>query len=91
MKTMLPKSLLTISKPSRSSTIFVKARRFVDRLRAILESYDSETTGSVRTSFGVAAFRLADSRTTLLKRADVALYRAKLAGKNRVEVGPLEV
>jgi PleD family two-component response regulator len=36
-------------------------------------------------SFGVATYHRGDSRTTFVKRADVALYRAKERGKNRVE------
>jgi PleD family two-component response regulator len=36
-------------------------------------------------SFGVAQASPTDSPLSLLKRADEALYRAKRAGKNRVE------
>lgn len=36
-------------------------------------------------SFGVAAFAPGDSAETLVSRADVALYAAKNAGRNRIE------
>ena len=39
---------------------------------------------AVTCSFGVAAWRQGDSIDRLLQRADVALYEAKLAGRNRV-------
>jgi predicted signal transduction protein with EAL and GGDEF domain len=35
-------------------------------------------------SFGVSEWRAADSIDALLKRADMALYEAKLAGRDRV-------
>jgi diguanylate cyclase (GGDEF)-like protein len=40
---------------------------------------------SITASFGVAAFRSTGSRERLLAAADEALYRAKDAGRNRVE------
>ena len=35
-------------------------------------------------SFGVAVFHEKDSLSSLVKRADVNLYKAKAKGKNRV-------
>jgi diguanylate cyclase (GGDEF)-like protein len=45
---------------------------------------------SITASFGVASLRLAGSRERLLAAADEALYRAKGAGRNRVESAGIE-
>ena len=45
---------------------------------------------SITASFGVASFRNAGSRERLLAAADEALYRAKRAGRNRVESAEAE-
>ena len=62
------------------------AHRFADRLRSILEEHDSPAGWELSASFGVSAYRPADSGTAFAKRADVALYRAKELGKNRTEI-----
>ncbi len=41
---------------------------------------------TVTASFGVAEWRKGDDEDSLVSRADAALYRAKAAGRNRVEV-----
>ena len=41
--------------------------------------------GHVTASFGVAVYQDGDSVADVLARADAALYRAKAAGRNRVE------
>jgi diguanylate cyclase (GGDEF)-like protein/PAS domain S-box-containing protein len=43
----------------------------------------------VTVSLGVATYRAGDNATTLVERADQAVYRAKAAGRNRLE-GPPE-
>ncbi|MEJ5313610.1 MULTISPECIES: diguanylate cyclase [Anaerolinea] len=55
------------------------------RLRETLENFKLEAGFSVTASFGVSLSREDDTMTTLLKRADLALYRAKNNGRNRVE------
>ena len=42
----------------------------------------------MRVSVGVAQWRVRESMTELISRADVALYGAKMRGRNRVEVAP---
>jgi diguanylate cyclase (GGDEF)-like protein len=66
------------------------ARELADRLRAVLDDHDFGTASRVSASFGIATLHPADSGTTLVKRADAALYRAKVSGKNRVELGLAE-
>ncbi|MBA2443234.1 MAG: GGDEF domain-containing protein [Rubrobacter sp.] len=62
------------------------AHRLADRLRTTFEEGEFGTAGNVAASFGVAVFQPGDSGTILVKRADMALYRAKTLGKNRVEL-----
>lgn len=61
-----------------------------ERLRAMVEadSAASELAHSVTVSIGVAAIDPADGETIekLMRCADEALYRAKAAGRNRVEI-----
>jgi diguanylate cyclase (GGDEF)-like protein len=56
-----------------------------ERMRQAIEAYTFPGVGRVTASFGVAACCEEDTTGTLLERADTALYRAKAAGRNRVE------
>jgi diguanylate cyclase (GGDEF)-like protein len=56
-----------------------------ERIRQAIAAYDFPGVGTVTASFGVAACCEGDTAETLLERADAALYRAKGAGRNRVE------
>jgi diguanylate cyclase (GGDEF)-like protein len=56
-----------------------------ERVREAIAAHDFPGVGPVTASFGVAACCEADTAETLLERADAALYRAKAAGRNRVE------
>ncbi len=67
-------------------TMLDPAHRLADRLRSIIEEYDSNAGWDLSASFGVSAYRHADSGTAFAKRADIALYRAKELGKNRTEI-----
>ncbi|MEP9366227.1 GGDEF domain-containing protein [Xanthobacter sp. VNH20] len=62
------------------------ARQFAERVRALLEGTRFESvpdTRVVTASFGVAQYRQPEPLRKLLARADVALYAAKKAGRNR--------
>ncbi len=62
------------------------AQLLSDRLRTAIEGHIFGWRWRLSASFGVASYRQGDSMGHLFKRADVALYRAKERGKNRVEV-----
>ena len=59
-----------------------------ERIRRAFETLPLPGAGQPRPtlSLGIAFMRTADSAQTLVKRADEAMYRAKKAGKNRVEI-----
>ena len=63
--------------------------RLCERIRQTLEArrvpIEDGQAISITASFGVADFERAGSRERLLAAADEALYRAKRAGRNRVE------
>lgn len=62
-----------------------------ERIRARLEKAEFAHGAPVTTSIGVAGCRSTDTWEEWLGRADMALYRAKSAGRNVVRVENLEV
>jgi len=64
------------------STHLEDAKRLAERLRQVLEAQHWGVTAS----FGVAEYVLGEEEENLFRRADQALYRAKNAGRNRVEM-----
>ncbi|WP_374565956.1 diguanylate cyclase [Ideonella sp.] len=61
------------------------ATLLAERLRQHVASPPDGTTPAISASLGVAVWQPGDSADSLLARADQALYRAKAAGRNRVE------
>ena len=61
-----------------------------EKLRAAIEGTTIEGCGPVTCSFGVAHHFAGDTAETFLARADNALYRAKVNGRNRVEFATVE-
>lgn len=57
-----------------------------EKLRATIEQAAFSVVGKITCSFGVAEFSDGDTAATLVARADNALYRAKLHGRNRTEL-----
>lgn len=57
-----------------------------ERLRKAIESYSFDIVDEITASFGVTQYKDDDTASTFIKRADDALYQAKVKGKNRVEI-----
>lgn len=70
------------------ATDTASAHSIAERIRLTLESREivsGHQRFSVTASFGIAAALAPEDGAALVARADAALYRAKAAGKNRVE------
>ena len=65
------------------------AYQAAEKLRTAVEQVRFDEIGTVTCSFGVAQYVYGDTAETLISRADEALYRAKLNGRNRVELASL--
>lgn len=63
-----------------------QAERLAERLRAAVQAEPLAGHVNVTVSIGIAVYRTGDTAARLLEQADVALYRAKDAGRNRVEL-----
>ncbi|WP_434708887.1 diguanylate cyclase [Pseudomonas sp. R1-1] len=64
--------------------------KLLEGLRAAIEACPFHFKGervTITLSMGLASFRAGEHSDAVLKRADQALYRAKNAGRNRVELG----
>lgn len=64
--------------------------KLLEGLRAAIEACPFHFKGervTITLSMGLASFRAGEHSDVVLKRADQALYRAKNAGRNRVELG----
>ncbi|MCU1748254.1 diguanylate cyclase [Pseudomonas sp. 6D_7.1_Bac1] len=64
--------------------------RLAETLRAAIEACPFHFKGervTISVSVGMTAFKAGEHSDLVLKRADQALYRAKNAGRNRVELG----
>ena len=72
------------------STVPAAGMKLLEHLRASIEACPFHFKGervTITVSMGLAAFRPGEHGDLVLKRADQALYRAKNAGRNRVELG----
>ncbi|MGE0050914.1 MAG: diguanylate cyclase [Arcobacter sp.] len=57
------------------------------KLRATIEKHKFDEVKHITCSIGVTQFQKNEDKDTLFKRVDSALYKAKNAGRNRVEIG----
>lgn len=55
-----------------------------EKLRSLLETHNFSITHQVTCSFGVTQYKESESSGDFINRADMALYEAKQAGRNRV-------
>ena len=62
------------------------AAQFAEILKASVESTSFDDVGTVTCSFGVAELAAGETAEGFIARADGALYRAKLEGRNRVKL-----
>jgi diguanylate cyclase len=62
-----------------------QAVELAERLRDALQRHPFSRVNKVTASFGVTTFQKGDTPETLMRRADVGLYKAKAGGRNRVE------
>jgi diguanylate cyclase (GGDEF)-like protein len=67
------------------------AVELAERLRTALASMPFEEAGTVTASLGVTLLGTGDGPDSAVARADRALYRAKAAGRNRIETECEEV
>jgi diguanylate cyclase (GGDEF)-like protein len=65
------------------------AYQVAEKLKNAIEQVKFDEIETVTCSFGVAQYVYGDTAETLISRADDALYRAKLNGRNQVELASL--
>lgn len=58
-----------------------------ERIRHFIAEHSFEFVGEVTVSMGVVQYSADESIKSFVKRADIALYRSKELGRNRVEIG----
>jgi diguanylate cyclase (GGDEF)-like protein len=62
-----------------------EASRLAERLRVEIASHRYRSAPTITASLGLARYEAGDTPETLIKRADQALYKAKILGRNRAE------
>lgn len=65
-----------------------EAEILAEKLRAAIADHQFPVVGHKTCSVGLTAHRLGDTESSMLARADEALYEAKQSGRNRVAVKP---
>ena len=65
-------------------TTLEDAKALAEKLRKKIENFLFEEGFSITCSFGISSLNQEDTKETILKRVDEALYKAKREGRNRV-------
>jgi len=65
-------------------TTLEDAKALAEKLRKEIENFLFEEGFSITCSFGVTSLNQEDTKETILKRVDEALYKAKREGRNKV-------
>lgn len=79
-------AILCPSYTAERATVFADSIRIKLSKASFVNAKTKQKIPALTASFGVALVQQQNSLTTLLERADVALYQAKRNGRNRVEV-----
>lgn len=69
-----------------SPASLLNARKLAEHIRYCIEKHRFHDISNLTGSFGVSHYIPGDTKETLIKRADIALYEAKSEGKNQVRV-----
>ena len=64
------------------------AQELAERIRRTMACEQDAVVGTITLSLGVGAWQPGECSSTLLRRTDQALYRAKTSGRNQVAVAP---
>jgi len=67
-------------------TDLTSSSKLAEKIRLQIATYDFPVVGNKTASFGVACVNKNESKESLIKRADMALYKAKEEGRNKVTV-----
>ena len=68
-------------------TTLEAAKDIAERIRSFIASQNIEPVGIVTVSMGVVQCEEDEELQEVIKRSDIALYKAKELGRNRVEIG----
>lgn len=68
------------------NTLLAEARIVGDKIHKAIENFEFENIPRQTSSIGISEYKVDDSRDTTIRRADKAMYMAKISGKNRVIV-----
>jgi diguanylate cyclase (GGDEF)-like protein len=63
----------------------------IERLRKSIEKYEFPEAGKITFSAGISSYKAGDGFSKLTEEADLALYEAKLAGRNQTAIFRLNV
>ncbi len=65
---------------------FDKVKALAEKLRKIIEKSKFKKNIKIKISLGITQYKINDSKESILKRVDNALYKAKKNGRNRLEI-----